>query len=216
MLDFFVKRAFWLGLFVFVIWVIFGVYLFAMEPFQFSWTRGEIGDFLNGLGGIALVIIGPTALYQYSQLKEQMNQNYEEGVFRTFETLKPELENISVRIVAKAMISKTEKSTLLDGESFEDLRARFWEYDRTVFLRTIAKAEFVEFLEGKIVEGDSDLVNAIKRFGSMMYFLDEYVEKGNHNADNAFRSALKATEVFITFKVLQNNSTVERFLNGRA
>lgn len=216
MLDFFVKRAFWLGLFVFVIWVIFGVYLFAMEPFQFSWARGEIGDFLNGLGGIALVIIGPTALYQYSQLKEQMNQNYEEGVFRTFETLKPELENISVRIVAKAMISKTEKSTLLDGESFEDLRARFWEYDRTVFLRTIAKADFVEFLEGKIAEGDSDLVNAIKRFGSMMYFLDEYVEKGNHNADNAFRSALKATEVFITFKVLQNNSTVERFLNGRA
>ena len=216
MLDFFVKRAFWLGLFVFVIWVIFGVYLFAMEPFQFSWTRGEIGDFLNGLGGIALVIIGPTALYQYSQLKEQMNQNYEEGVFRTFETLKPELENISVRIVAKAIISKTEKSSLLDGESFEDLRVRFWEYDRTVFLRIIAKAEFVEFLEGKIVEEDNDLVNAIKRFGSMMYFLDEYVEKGNYNADNSFRSALKATEVFITFKVLQNNAKLEQFLNSRA
>ena len=216
MLDFFVKRAFLLGLFVFVIWIIFGIYLFAMEPFQFSWTRGEIGDFLNGLGGIALVIIGPTALYQYSQLKEQMNQNYEEGVFRTFETLKPELENISVRIVAKAVVSKTEKSSLLDGESFEDLRVRFWEYDRTVFLRTISKAEFVEFLEGKIVEGDSDLENAIKRFGSMMYFLDEYVEKGNQNADNAFRSALKATEVFITFKVLQNNAAVERFLNSRA
>ena len=101
MLDFFVKKAFWFGFLVFIIWVMIGVFLFTMEPFQFSWSRGEIGDFLNGLGGIALVIIGPTALYQYSQLKEQMNQNYEEGVFRTFETLKPELSNLL--ILAKSL-----------------------------------------------------------------------------------------------------------------
>ena len=214
MLDFFVKKAFWFGFLVFIIWSMIGVFLFTLEPFQFSWSRGEIGDFLNGLGGIALVIIGPTALYQYSQLKEQMNQNYEEGVFRTFETLKPELENVSVRIVAKAIPSKNEKSRLLDDESFELLRTRFWDYDRTVFLRTIAKPNFIEFLETKVKQGDTDLIDAIKRFGSMMLFLHEYVEKENQHADHTFRSALKATEVFITFNLLRNSSILKAILES--
>lgn len=209
MLDFFVKRAFWFGLIIFIVWVIIGVFLFTMEPFQFSWSRGEIGDFLNGLGGIALVIIGPTALYQYSQLKEQMNQNYEEGVFRTFETLKPELENLSARIVAKAFTSKTEISSLLDDESFEQLRRKFWDYDRTVFLRAIAKPDFIEFLETEVKRGDTELIDAIHRFGSMMLFLHEYVEKEKPHADLTFRSALKATEVFITFNHLKNNTVIK-------
>ena len=213
MLDFFVKRAFWFGVMIFIIWVMIGVYLFTMEPFQFSWSRGEIGDFLNGLGGIALVIIGPTALYQYSQLKEQMNQNYEEGVFRTFETLKPELENLSVRIVAKAVTSKTEKSSLLDDESFEQLRRRFWDFDRTVFLRAIAKPDFIEFLETKVKRGDTDLIDAIQRFGSMMLFLHEYVEKEKPHVDLTFRSALKATEVFITFNHLKNSTIINEIFN---
>ena len=213
MLDFFVKRAFWFGVMIFIIWVMIGVYLFTMEPFQFSWSRGEIGDFLNGLGGIALVIIGPTALYQYSQLKEQMNQNYEEGVFRTFETLKPELENLSARIVAKAVTSKTEKSSFLDDESFEQLRRRFWDFDRTVFLRAIAKPDFIEFLETKVKRGDTDLIDAIQRFGSMMLFLHEYVEKEKPHADLTFRSALKATEVFITFNHLKNSTIINEIFN---
>lgn len=212
MLDFFVKKAFLLGFVLFISWVAFGVYLFSMEPFQFSWTRGEIGDFLNGLGGIALIIIGPTALYQYSQLKEQMNQNYEEGVFRTFEALKPELENTSARIVAKAIISKTNKTDLLDGETFEDLRVRFWEVDRTVFLRTMSKPDFVSFLEAKVNAGDREVLDAMERFGKMMLFLSEYVDKGNQHADNSFRKALKATEVFTTFETLQRSVTLSKVL----
>ena len=212
MLDFFVKRAFWLGLLVFIVWVIFGIFLFTIDPFQFSWTRGEIGDFLNGLGGVALVIIGPTALYQYSQLKEQMNQSYEESVFRTFEALKPELENTSVRIVGKAIISKSEKSDLLDGKTFEDLCTRYWEFDRTVFLRTMCKPDFVAFLEAKVNAGDREVIDATERFGKMMLFLSEYVDKGNKYADNSFRKALKATEVFTTFEILKKSATLSKVL----
>ena len=212
MLDFFVKQAFKLSLLVFILWIIFGVYLFTIDPFNLSWARGEIGDFLNGLGGIALLIIGPTALYQYSQLKEQMNQNYEEGVFRTFEALKPELENTSVRMVAKALISKTDKFDLLDGETFEDLRKRFWEVDRTVFLRTLSKPDFVTLLEAKINAGDREVEAAMERFGKMMLFLSEYVDKGNQQADNSFRKALKSTEVFITFETLKGSVTLRKVL----
>ena len=141
-----------------------------------------------------------------------MNQNYEEGVFRTFEALKPELENTSVRIVAKALISKTDKFDLLDGETFEDLRKRFWEVDRTVFLRTLSKPDFVTLLEAKVNAGDREVEAAIERFGKMMLFLSEYVDKGNQQADNSFRKALKSTEVFITFETLKVSVKLRKVL----
>jgi hypothetical protein len=54
-----------LSIFIFILWVSLGIWLFTLEPFNYSWSRGEIGDFLNGLAAISLIFIGPTALWQY-------------------------------------------------------------------------------------------------------------------------------------------------------
>ena len=206
--KFFLDKAFLVGVILFIAWVGIGVYLFAMDPFEYSWSRGEVGDFLNGLGGIALVIIGPTALWQYVQLKEQQKQAYEEGVFRTFETLKPELENISVRVVAKSVKKLPDVSKILEGEQFEDLRDLFWRVDRTVFLRTMQKKEFIGYLEKCVLEGDEDVKESLGRFGGMMLFLNNYVDRENEYIEQDFKQALQSTEVFTTYNRLRSSNAI--------
>ena len=206
--KFFLDKAFLVGVILFIAWVGIGVYLFAMDPFEYSWSRCEVGDFLNGLGGIALVIIGPTALWQYVQLKEQQKQAYEEGVFRTFETLKPELENISVRVVAKSVKKLPDVSKILEGEQFEDLRDRFWRVDRTVFLRTMQKKEFIGYLEKCVLEGDEDVKESLGRFGGMMLFLNNYVDRENEYIEQDFKQALQSTEVFTTYNRLRSSNAI--------
>lgn len=201
-----------IGFAILVAWIVFGIYLFMLDPFSYEWSRGEIGDFLNGLGGIALVIIGPTAWWQYVQLKDQKKLIYEEGVFRTFETLKPELENISVRIVAKAVKSHSAKSKLLENLSFNEMRQRYWDVDRTIFLRTMQKDHFKAFMEKCAQNNDQELIEALRRYRQMMHFLDDYIEN-SEISDSEFKGALQATEVFVTYKSLQKSETLSLAMN---
>jgi predicted DNA-binding protein YlxM (UPF0122 family) len=197
-----------LSILIFVSWISLGVWLFTIEPFNYSWSRGEIGDFLNGLAAISLIFIGPTALWQYRQLKEQQAQSYEEGVFRTFEMLKPELANLSVRIVAKTIDKKEQKYEYLDDFSFEEIKDKF-SSDKTCFLRIIQKEKFLLHLEDKLLNAEIDkkreLRKALKRYLDMMEFLDHYLNKSNDA--NEFCFALRATEVFQTYKSLKKHCT---------
>ena len=155
-----------LSIIIFVLWISLGVWLFTIEPFNYSWSRGEIGDFLNGLAAISLIFIGPTALWQYRQLKEQQAQSYEEGVFRTFEMLKPELANLSVRIVAKTVDNNEQKYEFLDYQSFDEIKEKFT-LDKTCFLRIIQKEKFLVHLENEVLGAEIDkkveLQNALNR-----------------------------------------------------
>ena len=67
----------------------------------------------------------------------------------------------------------------------------------------MSKPDFVAFLEAKVNAGEREVIDATERFGKMMLFLSEHVDKGNQHADNSFRKALKATEVFTTFEILK-------------
>ena len=214
--SFFKQKAFYAGFVFFLIWLGLGIYLFFfIEPFDYSWSRGEIGDFLNGLGGIALIIIGPTAFWQYTQLKEQQKQNFEEGVFRTFETLTPELQNISVRIAAKLISKKNEKTELFEDESFNDWKDKYWATDRTIFLRALQKEEFIKIIENKIKEEDDDLCRALDRFGSMMNFLEGYFTESNDYIEKDFKIALQSTEVFISYYKLNESKVIKEFWNSK-
>ena len=214
--SFFKQKAFYAGFVFFLIWLGLGIYLFfGIEPFDYSWSRGEIGDFLNGLGGIALIIIGPTAFWQYTQLKEQQKQNFEEGVFRTFETLTPELQNISVRIAAKLISKKNEKTELFEDESFNDWKDKYWATDRTIFLRALQKEEFIKIIENKIKEEDDDLCRALERFGSMMNFLEGYFTESNDYIEKDFKIALQSTEVFISYYKLNESKVIKEFWNSK-
>lgn len=194
-----------LSIIIFVLWISLGLWLFTIEPFNYSWSRGEIGDFLNGLAAISLIFIGPTALWQYRQLKEQQVQSYEEGVFRTFEMLKPELANLSVRIVAKTVDNREQKYEFLDSQSFEEIKEKF-SLDKTCFLRIIQKEKFLVHLENKLLGAEMDekveLQNALNRYLKMMKFLDHYLNKSDDA--NEFCFALRSTEVFQTYESLKN------------
>lgn len=194
-----------LSIIIFVLWISLGVWLFTIEPFNYSWSRGEIGDFLNGLAAISLIFIGPTALWQYRQLKEQQAQSYEEGVFRTFEMLKPELANLSVRIVAKTVDNNEQKYEFLDYQSFDEIKEKFT-LDKTCFLRIIQKEKFLVHLENEVLGAEIDkkveLQNALNRYLKMMEFLDHYLNKSDDA--NEFCFALRSTEVFQTYESLKN------------
>ena len=99
------------------------------------WSKGELGDFVNGLGGIAFFIICLTSYLQHEELKRHRIQASESDILRAFEVLKPELENLSVRIVARISLSKKGEGYT---EEFQKWHNRFNnENDRTVFLRRL-------------------------------------------------------------------------------
>ena len=208
------KWALHIGFMIFLVWVALGVFLFFyLEPYNYEWSRGEVGDFLNGLGGLALILVGPTAVWQYRQLQEQQKQSYEEGVLRIFETLKPELENLSIRIFAKAMGVNSYSVPELEGETFETLRDRFWKFDRTVFLRQLQKPSIIVELEDCIQSNDRELRESLERFLEMMEFLSNYVGTKDKNVENDFKAALKATEIFQTHACLIKSKTIHHFMD---
>jgi len=176
-----------------------------MEPYNFAWSRGELGDFLSGLGGFALILVGPTAAFQYMQLKEQQKQSHEAGALKIFETLKPELENLSVRIFAKGMGVKGFSLPHLEGETFQSLRQRFWEFDRTLFFRQLQKEAVIREIEIRFESGDTELIEAVVRFKNMMAFLESYVSKTDTYLEDDFKTALKSTEVFQAYGVLSKS-----------
>lgn len=209
MQNFLLKKAFLIGVLIVVCWLVLGIFLFSLEPFNFSWTRGELGDFLNGLGGLALVIIGPTALLQYVQLKEQLNQSTEERMFRTFETLKPEIENLSIRIISKTIAGSADKSDAFGGKKFEDIKTVFQEQDRTICLRYMQKTQIIDLIQHRVEDKDTEVVEALKRFYIMMQLLEGFLEDHSDKSIKQFSGALKSTEMFVTFLALNKNQAIK-------
>ena len=107
-------------------WVYWGYILFFSQTgYPYIWARGELGDFLGGgLGGIAVVIVIYTLWLQICQLTEQRNETFEAGVFRMFDVLQPEVQNLSARIISKLIINKLVKE---DDESFDEMLHKFQE-----------------------------------------------------------------------------------------
>ncbi|WP_416897261.1 MAG: hypothetical protein ACMVY4_17480 [Minwuia sp.] len=169
----------WLTLALCVIWLALGLYLFVFAPtLKTEWARGEVGDFVGGgVGALAILLIAYTVLIQQRQIAE-------ERVFRTIELLKPELENLSARIVAKARDTEA-----ISTEHFEDRRERFEKLDRTVFFREIQKQAFQEALEHPAV------AEASIRFLQVVSLIDESLESLG-GAGNAMKNAVRAMDFY--------------------
>jgi hypothetical protein len=128
--------------------------------------------------------------------------------------LKPELSNLSVRIVAKTAGSKSEQYEYLGNVSFEESKQKF-SNDKTCFLRIIQKEAFLTHLEYQLhsneIDEAAELKKTLKRYFNMMKFLDHYLNKSDDA--NEFCLALRATEVFQTYECLKNRTTLSNLLN---
>ena len=125
------------------------------------------------------------------------------------------MQNISVRIAAKLISKKNEKTELFEDESFNDWKDKYWATDRTIFLRALQKEEFIKIIENKIKEEDDDLCRALDRFGSMMNFLEGYFTESNDYIEKDFKIALQSTEVFISYYKLNESKVIKEFWNSK-
>ena len=180
-------------------WVYWGYILFFSQTgYPYIWARGELGDFLGGgLGGIAVVIVIYTLWLQICQLTEQRNETFEAGVFRMFDVLQPEVQNLSARIISKLIINKLVKE---DDESFDKMLHKYHERgDKTVFLRAMQKEPYCEAIQLKKYD-DEELVSAIDRFENIMQLLCASLKKISDHTDDDFAKAIEATEIYQTYK----------------
>jgi len=173
-------------------WTIWGVTLFATN----SWTVGELGDFFGGgLGGFAILAILYTAKIQAEQLRLQQLDTEEAGVLRTFETLKPELEGLSMRIVSK--LAKAGLVGLTSSE-FQKMAIKYREDgDRTVFLRFMRRMQLNNLAEVTQPEP----AEAIRRFIVMMNLIKVALDKieSKKPDDSDFCEAIRSTELYQCF-----------------
>lgn len=179
------------------IWLIWGYSIF-FDPtaFDYSWARGELGDYIGGgLGGITVLFIVYTVWLQIGQINSQQNESFEAGVFRMFQALKPELEGLSARIVSKAIKAKVVSTK--DEEDFSVMLQKFQAGDRTVFLRKMQKPGTSQALRSQ--HNDEALSESISRFNSIMELLDKSLEETVKNDDDDFAKAIKATEIFAAY-----------------
>lgn len=174
-------------------WSIWGIILFSQQ----TWSIGELGDFFGGgLGGFAILAILYTAKIQADQLRLQQLDTDEAGVLRTFETLKPELEGLSMRIVSKLAKAKLVGLTSSD---FDTMAKKYREDgDRTVFLRFIRRMR----LDNLRNVTDPEAREAIDRFSLMMKLIESALnkiedEKSEERDD--FCEAIRSTELYKCF-----------------
>lgn len=191
----FIARNVWFisSLFLCLGWSAWGVILFS----QHTWAIGELGDFFGGgLGGFAIVAILYTAKIQADQLRIQRLDFDEAGVLRTFETLKPELEGLSMRIVSK--LSKA-KVVGLTASEFNSMAKKFREdEDRTVFLRFMRRMQLTNLRNVT----DPDASDAIKRFLLMMTLIEvalTKIEREKSVKYDDFCEAIRSTELYQCF-----------------
>ena len=184
-------------------WIAYGVKLFYFTQSEFqNWQIGELGDYVGGgLGGIAVIGVIYTIWHQGQQLEDQEKQDSMAATLRLFELLKPEVENLSARVM-----SKMPSSELEDGETFEEMRVKFTkDNDRTVFLRAMQKVD-PKFFKAK---EDDELTTAIDRVQKILEYLCTHLDAGSN--DDGFSEALKQTEIYQTYlKCFEhdNNNTV--------
>ena len=78
--------VFVVGSFLFgVCWLAWTAWLFSTSEMSSVWSKGELGDFVNGLGGIAFFIICLTSYLQHEELKRHRIQASESDILRAFE-----------------------------------------------------------------------------------------------------------------------------------
>ena len=126
--------------------------------------------------------------------------------------MKPELENLSIRIIAKAIKSQTEPLDIFENETFIEWKKRYWEADKTIFLRAMQKNTFLNEVSIQVTMKNEELLSSLKRFFHMMNFLENYLDRQTGLVDEDFIKALKSTEVFVTYEVLKENDSVQSYL----
>ena len=168
-----------------VIWILITIYFFYfIDETGYTWSRGEIGDFIGGgLGGIALIIIIFTSYLQGQDLREA-------GIFRSFQALSPEAENVSVRIISKIIKAKLVNDSEKD---FDLMLKKFRDGDRSVFLRAMKEDIYSNIIHAS--KNNKDIEDACKRFENLV----NVVYKNIENKDDDFSKAIRATEVFDVF-----------------
>ena len=168
-----------------VLWLAWGLYIFSIDN-SFSWARGEAGDFVGGgIGAISVIFIAWALVLQITQNRDV----FEAGVFRTFEVLKPELENLSVRIIAK---------TSLAADEFDEMYEKYSKRgDRTVFLREMQKKS-LSF--ANVSDTEVELKDAMERYKAIMVILVIALKKTEKNYDDDFAKAIQSTEVYQAYK----------------
>ncbi|MDA8654092.1 hypothetical protein N9M50_03045 [Alphaproteobacteria bacterium] len=172
-----------------VAWISWGALIFFGDH-SYEWARGEAGDFIGGGVGAFSIIFIAYALY----LQVIQNQDvFEAGVFRIYETLKPELEGLSVRIIAK---------TMGNNDEFDSMYSKYREGDKTVFLREMQKAN-LSFRD--LDKANLELYEAMNRFRKIMFLLEGALKRTRAISDEDFSEALNATEIFITYRTCFNS-----------
>ena len=168
-----------------VIWILITIYFFYfIDETGYTWSRGEIGDFIGGgLGGIALIIIIFTSYLQGQDLREA-------GIFRSFQALSPEAENVSVRIISKIIKAKLVNDSEKD---FDLMLKKFRDGDRSVFLRAMKEDIYSNIIHAS--KNNKDIEDACKRFENLV----NVVYKNIENKNDDFSKAIRATEVFDVF-----------------
>ena len=184
------------SLLLITVWLIWGTWLFGYANTEsLSWSRGEIGDYIGGgLGGIAAFGVLYTLLLQGQQLNDQKIQESKAATLRVFELLKPEVENLSARI-----ISKVDLSELKDGEAFEEMYDKFTKFDRTVFLRAMQKIENRDIFRPN--QNNTELNKAATRFKLILDYLCKELDAGSIGSDDGFSDAIRQTEMYQTYTI---------------
>ena len=179
------------------LWITAGVYLFfTPNTFDFTWARGELGDYVGGgLGGITLVFIIYTVMLQIGQINSQNNESFEAGVFRTFQALKPEVEGLSVRIISKGIKAKI---VSMDDEHFTKMLKKYNDGDKTVFLRAMQKS--IDCSAIQLRQDVKEVKEAIERFEKIMILIRNSLDKTTINSDDDFAKAIKSTEIYKTYE----------------
>ena len=177
-------------------WISTFVYLFffVTDITNFSWTRGEIGDFIGGgLGGIAVLLLIFTSWIQVKHLENQEKDLKEASVFRTFQALKPEIENVSARIVSKIIKAKLVNDT---EKEFDEMLKKFLNGDRTVFLRAIKKKEYKNIIIK--TNNPPKVMESCIRFKNLINVVYNEIKD---KPEEDFSKAIKATEIFQAYDI---------------
>lgn len=179
-------------------WVVLGVLIFSDSiSLNYSWARGELGDYFGGgLGAISVLFIVYTVWLQIGQIDAQQNESFEAGVFRIFQALRAELEGLSAKIVSKAIKAKIVPE--YDEEDFSLMLSKFQSGDRTVFLRELQKSKFSYAIRSN--HDDTALNEAISRFKNIMELLEKSLKETEVNGDDDFSKAIKSTEIYVAYE----------------
>ena len=155
-----------------VIWILITIYFFYfIDETGYTWSRGEIGDFIGGgLGGIALIIIIFTSYLQGQDLREA-------GIFRSFQALSPEAENVSVRIISKIIKAKLVNDSEKD---FDLMLKKFRDGDRSVFLRAMKEDIYSNIIHAS--KNNKDIEDACKRFENLVNVVYKNIEMAPNKA----------------------------------